>query len=1225
MIIYRDYNPGEILVFSITLFLIVAAAAPAGALGGAHGEPVPASVTAERAVPAVPATNEPAPTAVDPSNASTTTAAPVTITGCTSIEANGTYVLAGNVSVATTGDCLVVNATDVVIDGQGNALVGNGSGYGIAIESGVDSAGTGNLTVRNLAVEWWNRGLVLYGATNVTIEDVQVRRTVSVGVVVGDTRTLAIRNLTASDHAFFGVGTQNVADATVRDVRVTDTADLGSTPAGFEFDNTSVDARNLTVRDAPGGVRAIGGSDGLVRNLTVRGATTAVNVTTHAGLRFEAVDTGTATVSFEATNASVGPVRTVPTPRTPPGTRNATGHLRLTPLTSDASVAVDYGTTVAEVYEASLTSRRYDAGSWLQEGSFDRSNDTVTFEPRGSAGVYGAFYGPSTLTSCGVLDAPGVYEVGSFDGIVGPGDVCFEVAADDVTIVGATADATVAGDGNGSAVADTSGLTRRTNVTVAGLAIEGYDLAVDLNDVEGPTVQDVAVRNARGGVGVNRADDVRLAAIVVENATVGLAVEASDELVATNVSIRNTSRNGISLLSVANASVRGVDVTDASGIGVLATGTDGLELVDVRVRSVTPGRLNPFAGRLSPGTGLVVGGNADLGAANVTVRDADRGVWVLAPTSGTLRDLHTRGTPVAVNATAAAPNLTFAGVDTETTTPRAAFAVSNATVGPAGTAPSPATPGDVRNATGHLRLAPTGPNPVVAVDSGAAVAEVYEASLTAREYDDATNAWVNAGTVDRSTDTVTFVPPGSGGTYGVFYEPSVVDACGAIDAPGVYEVASFSGVVADGGVCLPIAASDVTVVGTTDGATLTGDGNGTAVDVFAGTDGTSRSNVTVRGLAVEGYATGVEFANGSGLVGRDLRAVDTGIGIILRSATDARVVDVAVENASQGGVVAADAAAVAVENVTVRNASGGGVVLVEVANGSVRNATVERSRPFGVVVDSSANASIADVRVRTVTPGEFFGGPFAFGAGVTLSQAPNTTVRNASVRDADRAVWVAFPTDGTVRNVTGTDVDEAVNVSTDATGLRIRDVAVENATVGLEDPTRVVVAPAAPPITPAPADRPTRAGVVDVTGLPDGVTPGATLAFGYDPSRANATNLSVYERTGRDWNRLGGAVDASTRTVRALVRPTVGSTTRYAAFTTPEFTCPTIDATRSGDPNGDRLCEDVDGSGSAGFLDVVTLLFVDPGSLTSAGKAAFDFDGDGRFGFLDVVDLLFRI
>jgi hypothetical protein len=126
-------------------------------------------------------------------------------------------------------------------------------------------------------------------------------------------------------------------------------------------------------------------------------------------------------------------------------------------------------------------------------------------------------------------------------------------------------------------------------------------------------------------------------------------------------------------------------------------------------------------------------------------------------------------------------------------------------------------------------------------------------------------------------------------------------------------------------------------------------------------------------------------------------------------------------------------------------------------------------------------------------------------------------------------------------------------------------------------------------------------GIVShVWALGDGtVTTGESVTHAYGSPGSYTATLTVTD--------ADGLTDTDTRTV------TVGTA------------CPRVDGTRTHDTDDDGLCDDLTGDRKRSFLDVVALLFVDPGSLTKAERALFDFDGDGSFGFLDVVTLLFEL
>jgi PKD repeat protein len=67
--------------------------------------------------------------------------------------------------------------------------------------------------------------------------------------------------------------------------------------------------------------------------------------------------------------------------------------------------------------------------------------------------------------------------------------------------------------------------------------------------------------------------------------------------------------------------------------------------------------------------------------------------------------------------------------------------------------------------------------------------------------------------------------------------------------------------------------------------------------------------------------------------------------------------------------------------------------------------------------------------------------------------------------------------------------------------------------------------------------------------------------------------------------------------------------------------CPTVDGTETTDPDGDGLCEDLNGNDRKDFDDVVDLFDNISDSDVTDNPEAFDFNGNDRVDFDDVVDL----
>lgn len=99
--------------------------------------------------------------------------AATSISNCTTITSAGTYELTANIS-STTGDCIVISASNVVFDGKNNVIYWGGSGKnnnGIYVHN---SSGTiGGVTIKNVEVSNWNHGIEFNDVINGQISNVR--------------------------------------------------------------------------------------------------------------------------------------------------------------------------------------------------------------------------------------------------------------------------------------------------------------------------------------------------------------------------------------------------------------------------------------------------------------------------------------------------------------------------------------------------------------------------------------------------------------------------------------------------------------------------------------------------------------------------------------------------------------------------------------------------------------------------------------------------------------------------------------------------------------------------------------------------------------------------------------------------------------------------------------------------------------------------------------------
>jgi len=1251
---------GRVIRTVVLAVLLTCAAAGAGVPAGAV-TPVPVAATNQAAVSSAnESTGERLRTASDTTANRSTAAVSKPIAGCTEITAGGTYEVADFTANVPSGGCIVINTTSPVTlqSSKGSSVVG-GDGRGAAISIASRAAA---VEVVDVGVDNWRVGVDASYVETVTLTGVEASA-VDVGVVAYGTGEALVYRTSVDDASGDAIDGRVVTSLDVRDLEVNgaDAAldatgtvapgaidvddvrarDLRKAALDLGADGQSIDVDGLSVTNATSGVNVTGTPAGAVTNVTVENTSVAVAAFDDASeLRFEDVDlavephygTGTAVeVTFNVSNARVGTVQSPPSPRIPDGTRNGTGPVRVEPNDGPTSFLVDSDPVVADPLAGAVGAWAYDGGTWnAPAGAVHPSNETVRFTPTG-ASTLGVFSRQSPVSTCGEFDAPGDYLIEPIKSD-GAGD-CLRVTHDDVTLAGAEGGSRVVGVG-GDAVAVDAGLE---NVVVENLTLSGWTRGVNATGTGAVTVTGVEVQ------------DPAAAGVLARGAT------------------------GVAL--------RDVSVHDGRGVGLNVYRADTVFAEDLRVANLAA----EGGGLGDPGTGLYAGGGVDapdLYVDDVVVRNATRGVVVDGNGTGSVRNVATRDVRTTVEVTGSrAERLSFERIDTGTAT--ASFTASDAAVGPAAGPVSPPTPGIRENVTGHLNVTGTAAGSYVEIDYGANLPEVYEDSLYAGPYDEGSNSWGDTASVDAANETLRFEPGDGSELYGVFAEQPPLTSCGLLDAPGVYEVDSFAGPVDDFEDCLLIDADDVTLRGT-PGATVTGNGSGTGITVLTkGSILSKRENVSVRNLAVERYGTGL-FAQGS-LTIAGARIADSTYGAFVDDVEDGRVAirNTTVENTSDLGIYTDRAGRVTLEDVTLRRPQRTGVRLTDVSRLTVDGLDVEdvadetylgATLPGTGLVLGNARGDVRDVTVENAS------------RGVALGYSPPETIANVSTTDVDEAVYSDVNNSRvTVRNlstpegrativgpeyvsvspsaVAGTPADRPVRLgvvnvtgTTDRarTGLRFRfDPAAADAANlsvyqydpatggwvafgGAVDATNGTIAV---PVSSASAStdvygafttaRDTTAPVAEA-GPDRTVQPGEAVTF----DAGNSTDdggIASY-----DWD-LGDGTTAtgervthsyageSTYRVNLTVADGAGNVDTDSLTVTVAPACPTVDGTRATDPTDDGLCEDVDGSGAAGFLDVVTLLFVDPSSLTRAEERAFDFDGDGRLGFLDVVDLLFRV
>jgi len=276
---------------------------------------------------------------------------PTPIDGCGTIDEPGTYALTTNVTNTSADPCIAITAGDVVFDGGGHTLAGNRSNYGIRIDNG-DRAQS-NVTVRNVAVDRWVRGISFMNATGGTVENTTATGSIE-GYLVQESTDVTVRRNYAYDNAL-GIHLRNAEENLVR----RNVANENKWGIHLEFrakDNRVVDniAQNNSNWDL---ISRLDSSNNVVSRL----------------------DVGSGTFSLVSTNVALK--GTDATPDAPDGRTGPDSAVEVVGASSEdlepliASLSVHYRSGGGNA--SSLAIYRSDGGSWTELDSTVRPADEV--------------------------------------------------------------------------------------------------------------------------------------------------------------------------------------------------------------------------------------------------------------------------------------------------------------------------------------------------------------------------------------------------------------------------------------------------------------------------------------------------------------------------------------------------------------------------------------------------------------------------------------------------------------------------------------------------------------------------------------------------------------------------------------------------------------------------------------------------------------------------------
>ncbi|MDZ7730642.1 MAG: right-handed parallel beta-helix repeat-containing protein [Natrialbaceae archaeon] len=199
-------------------------------------------------------------------------AAATTITTCTEINAtnapaDGHVDLGGDITDSAANPCLRINASDIVLDGNGHTIDGTGSGTAVAINPA--SGRLSNVTVQHLVTTDWRESITALQSDNITIVNVTTSpdRT---GILIDDGSWIVIRDSTITE-GDTTLEFTDVTDGLVENMTITGFRSTGVDTSG----SANVSVIGSTFRDAPDGNQALrlNADGGQILNNTVSNLT----------------------------------------------------------------------------------------------------------------------------------------------------------------------------------------------------------------------------------------------------------------------------------------------------------------------------------------------------------------------------------------------------------------------------------------------------------------------------------------------------------------------------------------------------------------------------------------------------------------------------------------------------------------------------------------------------------------------------------------------------------------------------------------------------------------------------------------------------------------------------------------------------------------------------------------------------------------------------------------
>lgn len=170
------------------------------------------------------------------------------ISSCTTIDRPGNYNIGNNFSVNSIGQtdgCLVVDSSDVVLDGGDYTITGPDNRTGYAIE--ITNSHFSNITIRNLSAEQWREGIRWHTTQSSLIENFTARNTLRGVGAYNNQGTLIQHSRFINSSGIAGNGNQNIT--------VQNSSFIGAnTGTGIDIESTSLVVKDNYFGDISTGI-----------------------------------------------------------------------------------------------------------------------------------------------------------------------------------------------------------------------------------------------------------------------------------------------------------------------------------------------------------------------------------------------------------------------------------------------------------------------------------------------------------------------------------------------------------------------------------------------------------------------------------------------------------------------------------------------------------------------------------------------------------------------------------------------------------------------------------------------------------------------------------------------------------------------------------------------------------------------------------------------------------